>query len=68
MSISSFFRKLKYGAYENSPRYRLYEELADIFRVPAQHIYEIAHGKKPMNPIDMDIMNELMARGVIVNK
>jgi len=32
-----------------------------------QHVYEIAHGKKPQTREDETIFEELMALGIIVN-
>lgn len=61
MSISSFLLKLKYGSYKNSNRASVYEKLAENYRVSPQHIYEIAHGKKPRSHEDHRIFNELMA-------
>lgn len=68
MSLESFFNKLRYGSYKNSSRAALYEKMADIYRVPAQHIYEIAHGKRVRSPQDGNIFDDLMTKGIIKNK
>lgn len=68
MSISSYLLQLKYGSYEESQKASVYEALADTFKVSPQHIYEIAHGKKPRTPEDFNIFRELVVMGIIVYK
>ena len=68
MSLSSFLRKLRYGSYKNSPRASVYKELAQIYEVLPQHVYEIAHGKKMKTRKDQSIFEELLSKGIIVNK
>ena len=67
MTFSSFIAKLRYGSYQDSSRPSVYEEIADIFKVEPQHVYEIAHGKKALDRHDSQIFDELVARGIIVN-
>lgn len=68
MSLSSFFRKLKYGSYENSSKASVYEGIAKSYNVSPQHVYEIAHGKKVHSDVDNDIFQELLSIGIIVNR
>ena len=68
MSLSSFLRKLRYGTYEKSARVLVYKELADNYKVLPQHVYEIAHGKKTKTRKDESIFEELLAKGIIVNR
>lgn len=67
MWLLSLLRILKYGSYKSSSRSKVYVKIADLFRVNPQHVYEIAHGKKPKSPLDVDIMNDLMSKGIIVS-
>ncbi len=41
--------------------------IAQSKNVLPQHVYEIAHGKKPQTREDETIFEELMALGIIVN-
>lgn len=68
MSLLSFIEKLKYGSYKNSSKPSVYEEIASFYNVSAQHVYEIAHGRKPHSTVDKDIFHELLSKGIIVNK
>ena len=67
MFLSSFFRKLRYGSYNGSSNAAIYEQIAQSKNVLPQHVYEIAHGKKPQTREDETIFEELMALGIIVN-
>lgn len=68
MSIKSFFSKLRYGSYENSRRAGVYEKIAYEHRLPPQQVYEIAHGKKPRTQEDQLLLDDLLSKGIIVNK
>ncbi len=68
MTLSSFLSKLRYGSYQDSSRPSVYEEIADTFKVSPQHVYEIAHGKKPQTREDQSIFEELLSMGIIVNR
>lgn len=67
MSITSFLNKLKYGSYKDSSKASIYEKIAKDYRVPPQHVYEIAHGRRPQTREDNDIFQELLSMGIIVN-
>ena len=66
MSLSSYFSKLKYGSCKNSKRASVYEEIANRYGVPPQHVFEIAHGKKLRTSVDSDIYSELVDKGIII--
>lgn len=68
MSLSSFFSKLRYGSYQDSPKAAIYEEVAKYYHVPPQHVYEIAHGKKLKSYDDNLVFEDLVAKGIIVTK
>ena len=68
MSLSAFLSKLRYGSYKDSSKASIYEEIAKTFRVSPQHVYEIAHGKKPQAREDHKIFDELLSIGIIVNR
>ena len=68
MSLSSFLRKLRYGSYSGSSKASVYEQIARSKNVLPQHVYEIAHGKKPQTREDQSLFEELLSKGIIVNK
>lgn len=68
MSIASFFSKLRYGSYKNSSRAWVYEKMAKDYRISPQQVYEIAHGKKPRTHDDQLVLDDLLSKGIIINK
>ena len=68
MSLSSFLRKLRYGSYRYSRKALVYKEMANTHHVLPQHVYEIAHGKKVKTREDQFIFEELLSKGIIVNR
>ena len=68
MSITSFLNKLKYGSYKDSSKASVYEEIAKTYNVQPQHVYEIAHGRRPQTREENDIFQELLSKGIIVNR
>ncbi len=68
MSIASFFSKLRYGSYKNSSRAWVYERFAKEYRLSPQHVYELAHGKKPLTHDDQLVLDDLLTKGIIINK
>lgn len=68
MSLKAFFHNLRYGSYQNSRNAAVYERIAKSKNVSPQHVYEIAHGKKTQTREDQSIFEELLAKGIIVNK
>ena len=68
MPIISFLRKLRYGSYQQSSIASIYEKIASNYNVLPQHVYEIAHGKKPQTREDQSIFEELLSMGIIVNR
>ena len=59
---------MRYGSYQHSRNAVIYERIAKSKNVLPQHVYEIAHGKKPHTREDKSIFEELLALGIIVNK
>lgn len=68
MSFISFLNKLRYGSYKKSRNPSVYEKIASYYRLSPQHVYEIAHGKKPQTMDDQYVFEELLSKGIIVNK
>ncbi len=68
MSLISFLCKLRYGSYQQSSIASIYEKIASDYKVSPQHVYEIAHGKKPQTREDQSIFEELLTMGIIVNR
>ena len=65
MSFMSFFHRLRYGSYKKSNHVSYYEKLAKDFSLSPQHVYELAHGKKPQTQQDQYICDELMSKGIL---
>jgi hypothetical protein len=59
---------LRYGSYQRSSNAAIYEQIAKSKNVLPQHVYEIAHGKKPQTKEDHLIFEELLSMGIIVNR
>lgn len=68
MSFISFLNKLRYGSYKNSSRAWVYEKIAKEHRLEPQQVYEVAHGKKPRSHEDQLVLDELLSKGIIINK
>ena len=68
MSLLTFISKLRYGSYKDSNKASVYEEIAKSNSVLPQHVYEIAHGKKPKTSEEQSIFDELIMKDIIVSK
>lgn len=62
MNILDLFKK---RSYKDSPRKETYEEIAKLLGTDPQHVYKIAHGKRPIDVTDDKIITQLIIRGII---
>lgn len=62
MNILDLFKK---KSYKDSPRRETYEEIAKLLDTDPQHVYKIAHGKRPIDVKDDKIITQLIIRGII---
>ena len=63
--MNSFFARIRFGSYKKSNHVKLYEDLAEEYKVTPQHVYEIAHGKRKQGSVDEKIFLNLVKRGII---
>jgi hypothetical protein len=59
------FKKRRYGKYTDSARADKYELIAAQHGTTAQHVYELAHGRPPLDLDDDRIIQSLKAAGII---
>lgn len=51
--------------YKNSSHPEIYEEIAEMLEVSPQHVYKLAHGKKPRTQKDDRVVTQLIIKGII---
>jgi hypothetical protein len=51
--------------YKNSAHPEIYEEIAAMFDATPQHVFKLAHGKKPRNQKDDRIITQLIIKGIV---
>ena len=61
MRILELFKK----NYKKSSRPEIYEEIAQLVNSTPQHVYNLAHGKRPKEVKDDKIITHLIMKGVI---
>ena len=66
--LKKLFTRTTYGDYRKSRHRKIYEQIAERHNCEAQHVYEIAHGKRVREFDDRLVREALVVEGILQPK